>query len=151
MKRILHVSSDLKGLFCCKILLCFLRIWDDTQWNGEEFLWRRGGRDWGAADQQTGNRAPRATLQVMMSLFITFVNCFWMPWGGRGAVQTLKWICLQLCKPILSVFFYYRVFFITVPPKKNMETRSIPKQQKTTHSIRTVRKIHPANRLRPKK
>ena len=37
------------------------------------------------ADQQTGNRAPCATLQVMMSLFITFVNCFWMPWGGRGA------------------------------------------------------------------
>ena len=46
----------------------------------------------GEADQQTGNRAPCATLQVMMSLFITFVNCFWMPWGGGGGeeVQTLN-------------------------------------------------------------
>ena len=50
-----------------------------------------GSGSGGEADQQTGNRAPCATLQVMMSLFITLVNCFWMPWGGRGReVQTLN-------------------------------------------------------------
>ena len=119
MKRILHVSSDLKGLYCCKILLCFLRIWDDTQWNGEEFLWRRGGREWGrGADQQTGNRAPRTTLQVVMSLFITFVNCFWMPWGGRGGSSDFKLNMSATLQAHIVCFFYYRVFFIPVPPKK---------------------------------
>ena len=95
---------------------------------GRSFCRGEGEGVGGEADQQTGNRAPRATLQVMMSLFITFVNCFWMPWGGRGAGGSDFKLNMSATLQTNVFCFLLQGVFYTVAPKKHKETQSIPKQ-----------------------